>query len=50
MENPGGKLLISENTTVSPENIGTPPADIYLIEPEFDFEAFWDISRKQRVS
>ena len=49
MVNPEGKLLISENTTISSENIETPPAGIYSIESEFDFEAFWDISRKQRV-
>lgn len=50
MVNPEGKLLISENTTISSESIETPPAGIYSIESEFDFEAFWDISRKQRIS
>lgn len=50
MVNSEGKLLISENTTISSESIGTPPAGIYSIESEFDFNAFWDISRKQRVS
>ena len=49
MVNAENKLLVSENTTISSENIGSPPAGIYLIESEFDFNAFWDISRKQRV-
>ena len=50
MVNAENKLLISENTTISSENIKSPPAGIYLIESEFDFDAFWDISRTQRVS
>ena len=49
MVNAENKLLVSENTTISSENIGSPPEGIYLIESEFDFNAFWDINRKQRV-
>ena len=37
MVNAENKLLVSENTTISSENIGSPPAGIYLIESEFDF-------------
>lgn len=50
MVNAENKLLVSENTTISSENIGSPPAGIYLIESEFDFNALWDISRKQQLS
>lgn len=50
MVNAENKLLVSENTTISSENIKSPPAGIYLIESEFDFNAFWDISRKQQIS
>ena len=42
-------LLVSENTTMSSENIKSPPAGIYSVQSEFDFDSFWNAYRKQRV-
>lgn len=42
-------LLVSENTTISSENIQSPPAGIYSVQSDFDFDNFWNVYRKQQV-